>query len=164
MKKALYWIYPFLFAVYPVMALAVYNIIYIDPGATVRSLLIAVLLTSLIWMLFRIVVRDRDKAGVITVGALILLFSYGHVFIQLRNSFGEAIRHRLLTGSYFLIFAVWVWWVVKKLKNIVTLQNVLITVGCVLMGLSIIQLAGYEFFSKLQTITADRADVNSNQK
>ena len=113
MKKALYWIYPFLFAVYPVMALAVYNIIYIDPGATVRSLLIAILLTSLIWMLFGIVVRDRDKAGVITVGALTLLFSYGHVFIQLRNSFGEAIRHRFLTGSYFLIFAVWVWWAVK---------------------------------------------------
>lgn len=164
MKKALYWIYPFLFAVYPVMALAVYNIIYIDPSATVRSLLIAILLTSLIWMLFRIVARDRDKAGVITVGALILLFSYGHVFIQLRNSFGEVIRHRFLTGSYFLIFAVWVWWVVKKLKNMVALQNVLITVGCVLMGLSIIQLAGYELFSKFQTIKADIADVNSNQK
>jgi hypothetical protein len=163
MKKILFWVYPFLFAVYPVMALAVYNLIYIDPGSIARSLLFAMALAGLIWVLLRGMVRDWDKAGIITVGALILLFSYGHVYIQLQNSFGEALRHRFLAGIYSLVFAVWVWWVLKKLKNATILQSVLITIGCVLTGFSIIQLAGYELFSNRQAITADTTDVRSNE-
>lgn len=160
MKKILLSVYPFLFAVYPITALAVFNIIYVDPGSIVRALLIAILLAGLIWVVLGLVVRDWGKAGIITVGALVLLFSYGHVFIQLRSSFGEAVRHRLLAGTFGLVFALWMWWVLKKLINTAALQSALITIGCVLTFFSVFQLASYEISSNRQARMADVVDTS----
>lgn len=163
MKKILLSAYPFLFAIYPITALAVFNIIYVDPSSIVRALLFAILLTGLIWVVLRFIVRDWGKAGIITAGALVLLFSYGHVFIQLRSSFGEAARHRFLAGTFILIFALWAWWVLKKLTNTAALQRALITISCVLTGFSFFQLTSYEISSNWQASMADVVDINSRE-
>jgi hypothetical protein len=161
-KKILLSIYPQLFAVYPILALVVHNIIYIDPGSIVRSLLIAIVGTSVIWVLLKLIFRDWGKAGIVTVLALVLFFSYGHVYLQLQNSLGEALRHRVLAGVYFLIFVLGAWLTFAKLKNPATLQRALVTGGCVLAGFSIIQLAGYKLYSNSQALAAAPVNLGSD--
>ena len=162
MKKISLFIYPFLFAVYPILALVVHNIIYIDPGSIVRSLVIAILCTGLIWVLLKLVFKDWDRAGVVTVWALILFFSYGHVYIQLQSLLGEAVRHRFLAGVYLVLLVLGTWLVFAKLKQTATLQNSLVTVGVVLMAFSIIQLTGYELSSNRESLKAAPANLDSN--
>lgn len=144
MKKIIPSIYPFLFAVYPVLALIAYNIIYIDPGAVVRSLIVAIVFTGLIWGSLQFIFKDWARTGVVTVWILILFFSYGHVYVQLQDFLGEAVRHRILAGVYLILLILGAWLVFAKLKNPATLQNSLIVAGFVLVGFSISQLTAYE--------------------
>lgn len=161
MKKIVLSSYPFLFAVYPILALVVHNIIYIDPGSVVRSLLIAILFTGLIWVLLKLVFKDWDKAGIVTVWALILFFSYGHVYIQLQSFLGEAVRHRILAGIYFALLILGAWLVFAKLKRTTTLQSSLVMVGFVLVVFPIIQLTGYELNSNRESLSAAPANLDS---
>ena len=117
MKKIPLLIYPFLFAVYPILALITHNIVYIDPGSIVRSLAIAMLFTGLIWVLLKLIFKDWDKAGIVTVWILILFFSYGHVYIQIQSFLGEAVRHRLLAGVYIVALVLGAWLVFAKLRD-----------------------------------------------
>src|SRR5215207_9608302 len=83
MKRLILNIYPFLIACYPVLALRNYNILYVDLASIVRTLLIVIIITALIWMLTQIFIfRDWERAGVLTSIAMILILSYGHIHIQ----------------------------------------------------------------------------------
>lgn len=161
MKKIVLSIYPFLFAIYPILALVAYNIIYIDPGSVVRSLVIAIFFTGVIWVLLKLIFKDWDKAGMVTVWILILFFSYGHVYIQLQSFLGEAVRHRVLTGIYFVLLILGAWLVLVKLKNPAALQSALITVGFVLVAFSIIQLTGYELSTNKESLNAAPVNLDS---
>jgi len=145
MKKISILVYPFLFAVYPILTLIVHNIVYIDPGAVVRSLLLALALAVGLWLVFQLVARDWTRVGIMTVWALILFFSYGHVYLQLEKLLGEAVRHRYLAGAFVVLLVFGTWWIAIRLKDVGTWQKSLVTVGCVLTGFSLIQLAGFEF-------------------
>jgi len=161
MKKIVRFTYPFLFAIYPILALVAYNIIYIDPGSVVRSLIIAVLSTGLIWILLKLTFKDWDKAGIVTVWVLILFFSYGHVYIQLQSFFGQAVRHRLLAGVFLVLLVLGAWLIFAKLKNPATLQSSLITGGFVLVLFSLVQLAGYELSTNRESLQATPVNLDS---
>jgi hypothetical protein len=66
-----------------------------------------------------------------------------------------------LAGVYLFAFVL-VAWLVFRIKNPVTLQSALVTVGCVLVGFSIIQLAGYKLYSNNQTLTATPVNLSSD--
>ena len=50
-KRILFAIYPFLIASTPILALRNYNIAYVDLASILRTLILANLLTALIWLL-----------------------------------------------------------------------------------------------------------------
>jgi len=162
MKKILSNTYPFLFAVYPILALVAYNIIYIDPGSVVRSLVIDLLSTGLIWLLLKLIFKDWGKAGIVTVWILILFFSYGHVYIQLQSFLGQAVRHRALAAVYLVLLVLGAWLVLAKLKNPAVLQSSLITVGFVLVAFSLVQLAGYELSTNRESLKASPVNLDSS--
>ena len=83
MKKMLSYIYPFLIAVYPVLALKNFNSAYVDLASILRSLIVAVLITALVWLIAFGIFRKQQLAGVIASLVMIIILSYGHVYNQI---------------------------------------------------------------------------------
>jgi hypothetical protein len=146
MKQLILNIYPFLIACYPVFALRNYNILYVDLASIIRTLLITIILTGLIWILTNwIVFHDWGKSGILTSITIILIFSYGHIHIESEKYFGEQIRHSYLViilGSLYFIF---VWLATRNPSTSKAVSNFLATVAVVLILMTTSQLLYYEY-------------------
>lgn len=146
MKRILINVHPFLFAIYPIIALRNFNIIYVDLISIVRSVGISLLLTSLLWLLLRLFVGKADKTGLMTTLAVILFFSYGHIYLQFQVAFGRAIRHSyliLIFGAIFVLLSV----LALRLQNTQGIRQFLTVTGFLLLGFSILQSASYDVLS-----------------
>ena len=97
-------VYPILFGIYPVFALIAYNISQIDLNLAYRSLLISLAFVISLYGILRLVLRDWQRAAIISLFWLVLFFSYGHVYMLLKNQtvLGVLIgRHRYLLAIWF---------------------------------------------------------------
>ncbi len=145
MKKILYYLHPFLFALYPILELRNYNITYVEATALARPIILSVLLTAVIWAILRVLTGEWQKSGILTTLAMILFFSYGHVFIQIESVFGTLIRHRYLVLIYaglFLALSLLILWKVKKPEPII---NFLTVTGSILTVFSLARSLQYDF-------------------
>ena len=137
MKKTLSLLYPFFFAVYPILELRNHNIAYVDSASLFRPIILSIFLTGLIWVVLRVFIRDWQKTGIIATLIMVSFFSYGHVYIQIEAAFGEPIRHRdlmLIFGVLVLLLSGWIIWKVKKLGGI---TDFLIVTGSALLVFSL---------------------------
>jgi len=132
MKKILSHLHPFFFALYPILELRNYNITYVDSAAVVRPILLALVFTSVIWVLFRVFTREWQVSGIFTTLFVIAFFSYGHVFIQIESTTGAMIRHRYLILIYAAVLLIAGWTIWSRLKNKGALINFLTTMGALL--------------------------------
>lgn len=85
-----------------------------------RSMLISVIIALGLFLIVRIVVKEWGKASLITSMALILFFSYGHLYrvIRYEELFGIVVgRHRYLIILWLLFLGIWSWFVVKKIRQ-----------------------------------------------
>lgn len=117
MKRILTSLHPFLFALYPILELRNHNITYVDADALFRPVVLSVLLTGLLWIVFRLLFGDWQKSGIITTLVVIAFFTYGQVFIEIESAFGIVIRHRYLTLLYaglLLLFGILILWKVRR--------------------------------------------------
>lgn len=164
MKKLMGSLYPFLFASYPILALWNYNITYVDPVSIFRPLILSILFTGIIWILLRIIVRDWNKAGIITTLAIVLFFSYGHVYLQIESNLNEAIRHRylvLIFGGVLVAVSSLVIWKVKRTKAII---NFLSLTGSIMIAFSIAQIAIYDFSINRNAKISDEVQSTDMEK
>ena len=91
--------YPILFGIYPVLALAAFNIAQIDISLTYRAFVFSFILAGCLYLVLRLVMRNWMKAAFLTLLLLILFFSYGHVYNFLKNPANPLLgltRHRIL--------------------------------------------------------------------
>jgi hypothetical protein len=112
-------LYPFLVAIYPVLALGAHNITQIHPGDILRPLLISLLVATIVLGLSRLVLRDWHRAALVSVLILILFFSYGQVYAELKAiTLGglPLFRHRTLGPLWLLILGVGIYWLGWKIK------------------------------------------------
>jgi predicted aspartyl protease len=107
-------VYPFLLAYYPIFALRNHNIEYVDLATVLRSLLLATAGTAILAVIAYLLVRNLEKSSLIVSGAVILFFSYGHLYAQYDSTFGSPIRHRYLAGAQLLVFFLVTVLVLKK--------------------------------------------------
>ncbi len=143
MKKAFFKIHPLLVAIFPILALRNHNIIYVDLGSISRSLLLALLLAGIIWAVLTVVLKNSDKAGLITSMVMILFFSYGQIYLQFQTAFGFELRHRylvLIFGTVLIGLSV----LIRKLRNAAVLQQVLTVTGAVMVVFAVAQSAAYD--------------------
>ena len=173
MKKLIGYLYPFLFASYPVLALWNYNIIYVDTVSIVRPLILSILFTGIIWVALRMIARDWNKAGIITTIAVVLFFSYGHVFLQTEKIFGETMRHRYLTiifGSILITLGGLVIW---KIKSADAMMNFLSLTGIIMIVFPLFKSAQYEISAyraaeaadEIQSVTMENvSNINVQEK
>ena len=73
------WYFAF-FAVYPSLALIAYNIDELRPAEGLRSLVFSELVALVLFSLFWLVFRSKQRAALAVSILLLLFFSYGHIY------------------------------------------------------------------------------------
>ncbi|HUG33187.1 MAG TPA: hypothetical protein VMJ90_00350 [Anaerolineales bacterium] len=144
MKKALFRLHPFFFALYPILELRNYNITFVDSAALLRPILLAVLFACIVWFLLRLFTREWKKSGILTTLVVIAFFSYGHVFIQIETLTGDMIRHRYLILIYAVLLLTAGWLVITRLKIPDAAINFLTATGALLFVFSAVRSAGHD--------------------
>lgn len=114
-------LYPFLLAVYPVLHLYASNLGYLMFEQILPVLGIVLLATIGIYSLSRLVFQNAARAGLFTALALLLFFSYGHVYTVGRSLLQQwvgtsegIIRNQYLLVTYGLVFVLGTLLIVKK--------------------------------------------------
>jgi hypothetical protein len=98
------------FALSPTLSLLAYNISQVRPEAGLRSLLFVLLLSGLIWGLFRLVYRQTHRASFVASALLLLFFSYGQVLDYLAAKLEFAQLPWLVAGLWLaLVFLALAW-------------------------------------------------------
>jgi len=136
----------FLIPAYFVLALLALNIEQVKPSAAYRSLIFTFLAAGLLWCIVRLLVRDWDKAALITSFYLLLFFTYGHIYHLLEpvSILGVALgRHRLLIPLWVLMAISITWLLLAKLKKTSPVHGFLNLLGIVALAFPLIQLATF---------------------
>jgi hypothetical protein len=129
-------VYPILFGLYPVLALAAYNISQIDLNLTYRSLLISLALAASLYGILWLIVRDWPRAAMISFLWLILFFSYGHVYMLLKNQtvLGVLIgRHRYVLAIWFGLAILAILMPIVKSRDLTSLTRSLNVISILLL-------------------------------
>jgi hypothetical protein len=89
---------------YPTIYLFAANIVFIRSGDIVRSLGFSLLFSLFFLLVYRVITRSWEKAGLLTTLLVFLFFSFGHIFNTLEELFSEA-----LTPIINVSTLAWIW-------------------------------------------------------
>lgn len=141
-------LYPFLFALYPSLALLGHNIEEIRPIVVVRALFVSLLVSIFLMLIFRLILKQWDYAAVLTTTTLIIFFSYGHLYNFLKDMDrigGAAARHRLLIPIWIVVLALILYWL-RRVKPILrNTSSYLNLVASIALIIPLYQIASYSF-------------------
>jgi hypothetical protein len=101
-------LHPFLTAAYPVLALLALNPTEVRPAESLRALAACLALAAALLLLWRPLLRSWTRAAILATVILLLFFSYGHLYVLLREAGGALValaRHRYLAPLFALIAA-----------------------------------------------------------
>ena len=110
-------VYVLWLALLPVVALLASNLGQVRPTIGFRALALSAILALILLVLFRLILGDWSKAGLLTSLGLLLFFSYGHLYNALRSvelggtSLG---RHRYLLPVWIMLGVTGAWFIWKR--------------------------------------------------
>lgn len=157
-------IYPYLFAIFPIIALSSHNLIYVNFNSTIRSLLLAVTVTIILVLVLSYILKDRVKANLLTSGFLLLFFSYGQVFDFLVSKFGEAVRHRYLSLVFLVIFGTIVFFILRAKSISVLLPKFLTYTAIALTLISIIPIISFSISNYMAEQKAKKIELDLSKQ
>jgi len=112
--------FPFLFALYPGLALTAHNLSEMDLSDSYRSVVISLLFTGLLLIALNFRLRNWVRSALVTTLLMLLFFSYGHVYDLLREttlfSF-PLFRHRVLAVLWAGLFVSGYWYLSHKIQH-----------------------------------------------
>jgi hypothetical protein len=128
-EKQAFPFYPFLFALFPIIAELSVNIQYIKLSYILRPAIISLIIGAVLYGLGRLLLRRWDRAAIITSWLLLLFFSYGHVFniiegVKIGNF--EIGHHRYLIILWLLLAiggCFFFYWLTKRISKITGILN-----------------------------------------
>ncbi len=129
-------IYPFLIAIYSVLALLAFNISEVNAGVAVRPLIVMLAGCSILFIFLRLLLRNWQKTGLVSGIWVFLFVSYGHLYHYFEDSSllgGGLGRHRILLPIFFLIAGVGLVWVWRKKAVSGQLSQILNILGIFLL-------------------------------
>jgi hypothetical protein len=135
------FLHPLLFAVFPILSLWVTNFSRMAALDTLRPLLEAVLAALVMYFIFRLILRDGSKAGLLSTLILFLYFSYGHIFTMIRGipEIGLKIARNRIMGPFWLLTLIFGGYLIlkygKKINNLTIFLNTSGLTLLVLVGL-----------------------------
>jgi hypothetical protein len=127
MRRSSGWlslVHPLLFAALPVLSLLSYNINDAAPVHALRPSALALLGGTLLILAFRRIIRDPQAASLLASVALMLFFSYGHVYLGLLGeetlglfrSMGLVGRPAYLGAAWLALFALAAYVVLRAVR------------------------------------------------
>jgi hypothetical protein len=93
-------IHPMLFSIYAIVFLFAQNVEAVRVVSTLRPLALTVLSGLTLLFIFRVVLRDKQKAGIICSSIVLLFFSYKHIYVLLQVI---GARHRFLLPALGIV-------------------------------------------------------------
>jgi len=113
-------------------------------------------LSLFILVVFRFFYRDWRRAALAATSILILFYSYGHIYIALKNVNWGGIyifRYRTMIPAWVIIGCLLIWWVSKKTLDLSSFTSVFNTMGLFLLILPVYQLITHPLQSQLNKDT-----------
>jgi hypothetical protein len=136
-----------LLSVFPALALLTNNLGQTDIWIVHRPLIVSLLIGILFFLVARLLVRNWQKASLWTSLAVIMFFSYGHVYQIVEDFllFGFLIgRHRYLVIFWGAMFMLGTWLIFRKIRNLDEITHILNLVSLILVLFQIGQIASYQ--------------------
>jgi hypothetical protein len=160
--------YPFLFGIYPVLALTAYNISQIDLSLTYRSFIVSVLAEVFLFGLLWFILRNLFRTAFLVFLTMGLFFTYGHVYNLLTSI------HLLGTAYkwHFLLLVIWagllglaIWISVRKITHFDPINLALNSISVLILLFPAFQILRYEMQShSLNGMTTSGGSGSSVQK
>ena len=138
-------LFPFLFAVYPILTIYNYNAIYLNFSSIFRILAFTILVTLLGLVVVNKLINDQGKAALISSLFIILFFSYGHVYLSLKNMLTTLPQHKVLLAVWGGMFVIGLWAITRRLEGTHKMNQLLTVISTILITISIIQITRYEY-------------------
>ncbi len=137
-------IYPFLFAVFPILFLYAHNISETAASQIWIPMASSVLFTLLLGAILSVILRDVVKAGLASVIFLFLFFSYGRLY-ELLEKWGVFVpSHWYLFPVLLLVWGYCTYLIKTSKRNFRNATNVLNIVAIVLIAINLFNIAAYE--------------------
>jgi len=152
-------LHPFLFAMYPILALLAFNISEVDYSSGFRPFVLSILVAVILVLIFYWFYRDWRRTALISTILLILFFSYGHIYLLLKGleiSGFYLFRHRTLVPIWIVLTVLAMWWVSRKSVNVTSATQTLNVVGLFLLILPIIQMFSFSIKSEASQVNAEK--------
>jgi len=109
-----------IFSLYPVLALIAANVSEIPFGDARRGFYAALLLGILSLGILQLLIKNWHKAALVASIGLILFYTYGHIYSLIQGvSIGPILigRTLILVPLWVLIWGVWGWFVLRRIKK-----------------------------------------------
>ena len=148
-----------LLSMYPILGLWFQNIEQVNSKVIIRPLIFSFLGAILIWRVVAFLIRDTERAAILTSIFFIAFFSYGHVYGIARNvQFLNVpiFRHRTLLIIWILVGALAFAWI-KRSKKVDTFKSVLNWISFALVSIFFVELL---IFQITQSIPSSQSREN----
>ena len=158
------FLHPLLFATFPILSLWVTNFARMKAQDTLRPLLEAVMAAIVMYFIFKFIIKDSSKAGLLSTLILFLYFSYGHIFTLIRwiPVIGLKIaRNRIMGPLWLLILVIGGYLILKYGKKINNLTQFLNYTGLIFLTLTSLQL-GYAKYHEI-SVAVQNSQPNTNE-
>ena len=133
-------IHPFIFAIFPIIHLYSINFFDISINEIAPSILISVLITGILFILLKLILKDWIKSGLIISLLLFFTFTYGHFYnllnIELLGDL-EIGRHRYLMVVFLVIFIIGIIAIVKTQIKLDNLTKIITAIAITLILITI---------------------------
>jgi hypothetical protein len=166
-QKRSFWgaaiLHPFLFALYPLLALWGTNVSQIPPFAISRAVFLLLIFLALSLGFSLLLFRSRIKAAVSTSLLMLLLLTYGHVFalVDMQSIAGFVFgRHRFMLALWAGIAIVGLGLLWRTKKPPYRLNLILNTVSAFLVVLALAGIFTYEARSGFTRFTVKGSSAN----
>ena len=151
--KPTFPIHPFLFAVFPVLFLYSHNIREILPDVVIKPLIAVIILTVILVVILNFLIKNQEKAALLSSLFIVLFFSYGHVANLISDftyNVGEISigKYKLLFSAWIITFILGVFLLNKVKRNLKALTNFLTIVSAALVIFSLLNSSFYELKTK----------------
>ena len=137
---------PFL-SIFPVLALLVNNLGQVALWTVSRPLIVSFVIGIVLFLVGWLLLKDWKKASLWAGFALLLFFSYGHVYVLIEDyqlaDFNIG-RHRYLLILWILILGLGSWIILRRIKNFDRIMFTLNIMSFLLVSFQLVQIGVYQ--------------------
>jgi len=146
MKKS-FIIYPYFFALFPVLSLFSHNVGEVSFTEILLPALVLMTVTTIILGLFRVFFGNMIKAAILTAVFLVLSMSYMHIYQSIDWEIAGFMigRHRNLMPAWIILFGCCTFFIRRTQRNLSDLTKILNILGLILMMIPLVAIGSHKF-------------------